>query len=739
MAEIDDVRSQIAQAAQSGDEATVARLSTHYRDLQARAGQLAPVGRGFVAQTGREYQLAQRALTARRAGREDEAHNLTRVIARERMARQITRNGGGRGEAALFGANRGIFNLGTLASGAVELVEDTVGGNRNGLTARESMEDYSAVQDTVRERHPVSSGAGEIGGAALTLAAPGGGAARAVQATRVARVGRAVAQGAGYGAVQGGSDAAVRNQDIVEGAERGAGTGAAVGGGLSVAGQALAPAARALANRFLDNQGLRRLAEHVSPQQLNAIVAATRQYQRQFNRAPTLLQAASMADETIAASAGRIVEGRAPASHVARRGVQATRVQSQRDLAEAAMPGSSTVSARTNKHPVTTTITDAAMAPIEGSAIVARGGTPLHAFLSQPNVRRVINSMTDTPEQRDALRDAIDYGGPVSIRMLENIRERVGNIAKLKGASRALLEVVEGVRRFSDEASRGEYSRILRQHGQNAFREQFATAAKVSPSAARSVANNLADSADTAISASDVLGPAAATSLRNVGSSQQRILRGADAFEPPRAVSASEEASNVAGELVKAAALPRMGGAGVAATVIRAGERLGMTTGEAERFARDFADPSQTQRAIQFLQARIGKGPTNNFMQMLEDAGVRPTVERAAVLGARRAAQGPDTQPPDTLEPAPEPTVAPEQAEATSQEAPAASRFLVDINARAEDALNAGDEAAASELQDLSTRLSEIEQLIHNALRDGDETGASALRDEYFAILNNER
>lgn len=691
MAEIDDVRAQIAQAAASGDDATVARLSTRYRDLQASAGQLPVVGRGFVAQNGREFQLAQRAMTLRRAGRDNEATDLIRVIARERYARNLTANGGGRTTAALFGANRGIFNLGTLVNGGRELVEDTLGGNRNGRTAQQSMEDLSAVSDAVTARHPVSAAAGEVGGAALTLAIPGsGGATVARNAPRVARVARAVATGAGYGGVQGASDAAVRGQDVAQGAERGAGAGAATGGTLSVLGQVLAPVLRAAGNRLADNQGLRLLAEHLNPQQLNAVVAAVRQYQRQFGSVPTLAEATGMVDQTISREAGQIVETQVPASQIAQQGADRIRIRHQRDLAEAVMPTSST-SGR-----VTTDTTNRAMQAIQGSAIVARQGTPLHDFLTRPNVTRAIRSMP--PEQRALFDTAIDNGGPVSVRMLDDLRLQVGDLSRLKGADYAWTDVANEARRFADEATNGAYGRVIRVHGQNALREGIANEALRSPAAARRVAGDLAESASQARDLTAELGPAEAARIRNAGATIQRAGNGVEEFRPAQALSRGEAAAANVAETARAALLPKTGGAGTASFIARNVRRLGITQQEAERFARDFTDPSQTQRAIQFLQQRLGNGPANNFMRMLEAAGIRPTVERVGAVGARLAANGPNTNdtPTDELLGAPAPADQPNTAEPTSLRASDVSNEFLDRLAQVESGGNANAQAATS-------------------------------------------
>lgn len=739
MAEIDDVRAQIAAAAEAGDQATAIRLSTRYRDLQAQAGQLPPVGR-FNAESGREYQLAARALSLRRAGREDDADGLIRTITRERVASRINRNGGGAGEAALFGVNRSLLNAGTALSGAGEFVEDTLGGNRNRITARQVMQDSSAVQDAVRAQHPIAAAAGEVGGALATIAVPAAGVARAAQgAGRVARVAAAAGTGAVFGGAQGASDAAVRGQNVVRGAARGAGTGAAVGGGLSILGQVLSPVARGLANRFLDNQGLRRLAEHVSPDQLRAVVNSVRLYQRQFGRLPTLAQAVGMADETVAASAGRIIEGRAPASNVARQQLQPIREQSSRDLAEAVLPGSSTPRGAggqggSGRHPITSEETTRAFQAIEGSALVARQGSNLHDFLTRPNVSRLIRRLQ--PEQRALINNAIDNNGPVTVRMLEHIREKVGNLEKLEGSDFALTEVSSEIKRFADEATRGAYSRALRVHGQNALREGIANEALRSPAAAQRVAGDLATSASRARDLAAELGPAEASRIRGVASVTNRSLRSLDRFEPTQAVSAAEEAANVAGEVVRAAATPKMGGAGTAALLIRSGERLGMTTDEATRFARDFADPSQTPRALAFLRQRIGVEPTMRFMQVLENAGLRPTVERTALVGSRVAAQQ-GAQPVASEEPAGAPAqAAAEQPEFDVSQVKLSSitQSIIDQAASLED--SAPEQAA--QLTETGNRLAQLEQLMMEAHFKGDEEGAQALAAQRQRILDVE-
>lgn len=750
MAEIDDLRAQIAQAAQSGDEATVARLSERYRDLQVRSGQLQPVGRGFVAQSGREYQLAQRALALRRAGREDEATQIIRVISRERVARNITRGGRGRGEAFLFGANSGMFNIGTLALGGRELIEDTFGGNRNRVDARSRMEDAAAVQDAVRERHPVSSGAGTVTGALASVAAPGGGAANL---TRVERVRRAAVAGAGYGGAQGASDAFVRGQDVVEGAQDGAVTGAVAGGTLSVLGQVLAPVIRSAGNRLADNQGLRLLAEHLNPAQLNQMVAAVRQYQRQFGRIPTLAQVAGMADQSIAREAGTIVSSRVPASRVAQEGADRIRREAQTDLAEAVLPGSSgqrgARSSEGGRSPITSEETTRAMQAIAGSGAVARPGNALYDFLTSPDVANAIRGMP--PSIRAAFDDALTVNAngaarPVTVRMLDDLRQEMGNLAANSGANRAWTEVANNARRFADDITSGAYSRITRRHGQNALREEVANEALRSPAAAQRVAGDLAESAQRSRDLTAELGPAEATRIRNAGRTQQRALAGVDEFRPAQALSRGEEAANNVTELARAGLLWKSGGAAVASFIGRNLARLGVSPREAERFARDFVDPSQTQRALAFLQQRLGRGPAARFARMLENAGVRPTVERVAGVGARGVSMGDPSAAPATqdllrdrgAEPAaaPAPAEEPPQEEAQLQ---GPSSYVTDIRQRAEDARAENEDDIADELEATAERLFELEQLMQRAAAAGNEEDARALARQYRAILSNEQ
>lgn len=734
MATVDELRVQLQEAIDAGDEARAATLSTQYRDAQARAGQLPPVGRSFVAQTGREYQLAQRVVSLRRAGRDDEATNLTRVIARERYARRLDERGRNRRvagihpEAFTFGANRGVLNIGTLASGGRELIEDTIGGNRNRVTARQHMEDLSAVSDQVTRNNPVSAAAGEVTGAVTTL--PVGGPATQA-ASRTARVTRAAATGAAYGGAQGASDAYVRDQDVVEGAQRGATVGAVTGGALSVLGQVLAPVLRSAGNRLADSQGLRLIAEHVNPQQLNQMVAAVRQYQRQFGRVPTLAEAAGMVDNTIAREAGNIVASRVPASQVAQQGADRIRGQHQVDLAEAITPTSSASSR------VTTETTNRAMQAIAGSARVVQPGDALHTFLDRPNTRRLINSMP--PETRDALRDVIDNGGPLTVRMLDNIRQQVGNLEKLKGADQAWTEIANEARRYADEITNNAYGRVLRQHGQNALREEIANEALRSPAAAQRVARDLAESAARRRDLTAELGTAEATRLRNAGSTIQRAGRGVDEFRPSQALSRGEEAAANVTEGARALLLPKTGGAGTAAFIARNVARLGVSPREAEQFARDFTDPSRTQAALAFLQQRIGRGPASNFMAMLERAGIRPTVERVAVQGARAAARGPETELRDTQEliqdeeqATAEPTAAPAPVQINESVSSEAQALLAQAEAER-------DEGVREELMQVYERIVDVERLLIQAVNNGDEEGALALAQQRRRILDNEQ
>lgn len=303
--ELASVRAQLEQAADAGDESRVVSLSARYRDLQGRSGSLPRVGR-FQPETGREFQLSQRALRLRQSGREDDANQVIRVIARERFARSLSGdNLQSRAAAFLFGGNRGLFNLGTIASGVGEFAED-ITGNRNRVTARERVEDYSIVQDTVRGRHPVSAGAGEVVGVAATLPAAeatiargASGLARVAPRTAAvlapvprasaigiearnaelirrggtrALIARGVSRGAlaggAFGAVQGASDAVVRDEDVVQGATEGATFGALAGpvveGGLRAVGGLAEPILQRLSRDPLVRRIADRLQEPVS-------------------------------------------------------------------------------------------------------------------------------------------------------------------------------------------------------------------------------------------------------------------------------------------------------------------------------------------------------------------------------------------------------------------------------------------------------------------------------------------
>lgn len=282
MAEIDDIRAQIARAADAGDTAEVQRLSTRYRDLQATSGQLPVVGR-FRAETGREFQLAQRASQLRRAGREDDAVAVIRAISRERVARQHNERSRGGFDPLSFGLglNRSLFNVGNVVPWAAEAIEDNFGGNRNRVTAGQRVEDIQRAGEDIRAAHPISAGAGEITGVIATLPAAELAAARLTQGARAipgarsvvaavapverasvisaearaaqlaARGGRtgqlvrgsarAAVAGGAFGGAQGASDAAALQEDVAQGAAEGAEFGAAAGVALRGVGEVVGP------------------------------------------------------------------------------------------------------------------------------------------------------------------------------------------------------------------------------------------------------------------------------------------------------------------------------------------------------------------------------------------------------------------------------------------------------------------------------------------------------------------
>lgn len=376
MAEVDDLRNQIDQASQSGDLATVARLSTRYRDLQAAAGQLPVVGHGFQAQTGREYQLATRALQLRRAGREADAVNLIRTISRERVAREFQgNNNGGVGVAFGQGVNHSLLNVGNYAQAGFDtLFHDP----RDTRTFQQRLQDLQLTSEQIRHEHPVSSTAGELAGIVATLPAaeatvgrvaqgasrviPGtarlvpvaraseiGAEARAAQiAARGGRVGQIVRGGARsalaggtYGGAYGASDAAAAGRDPVQGAVEGAETGAAGGAVLRGAGEAVAPVATALGQRLMQNGAVRQLAARLQ-EPVQDIVARMVTFQQRMGRVPS---AAEIIGERNAREVGASISGHGNAVETAISRSEAVQRQRPADLSAAIAQGRAPVAA----------------------------------------------------------------------------------------------------------------------------------------------------------------------------------------------------------------------------------------------------------------------------------------------------------------------------------------------------------------------------------------------------------
>lgn len=129
----------------------------------------------------------------------------------------------------------------------------------SGKSYSDARGDYSLAKTLLNESNRPARIAGGIGGAALGLAAPGGGWVQG--ATGAARVGRAAALSAGYGGVYGAGAAEGGLPERAEGAAWGAGLGGATGGFLQLGGDFLGrSAARARANpspqRTLSQQGV---------------------------------------------------------------------------------------------------------------------------------------------------------------------------------------------------------------------------------------------------------------------------------------------------------------------------------------------------------------------------------------------------------------------------------------------------------------------------------------------------
>ncbi len=101
---------------------------------------------------------------------------------------------------------------------------------------------FEADADNYRERHPVLSAAGEIGGAIAGVAASGGASLLPRAATTAGRLGTAAAGGAGYGAIYGSGTAEPGLENRLEGAVDGSWKGALGGAG----GQALVSGGRAV-------------------------------------------------------------------------------------------------------------------------------------------------------------------------------------------------------------------------------------------------------------------------------------------------------------------------------------------------------------------------------------------------------------------------------------------------------------------------------------------------------------
>lgn len=359
----DDLVAALRAAHEQGDTQGAQRIAVSILDDDAKNGRLAPVG-NFHAQTGREYQLANRALQLRRAGREADAVNVIRTMARDRVARNAAGNTLYRNYAAFgLGLNHALGGVGNYVAA---LVPDNTGRDYN-----QRLQDLALTSDQIRQEHPVSSTAGEVAGVVATLPVAEAAVGRAAQAARVvpaARVlapvaraseigaearaaelarrggsvaatargaARAAAGGAGYGAAYGAADAQQEGRDVGQGAVEGAETGAAGGVALRGAGEVVAPVLSSLARRFMESGAVRQLAARMQ-EPVADVARRMAEFQQRMGRAPS---AAEVLGERNAREVAATISGHGNARDTAIRHSTETQLRRSGDLAEAVSQG----------------------------------------------------------------------------------------------------------------------------------------------------------------------------------------------------------------------------------------------------------------------------------------------------------------------------------------------------------------------------------------------------------------
>lgn len=577
----------------------------------------------FQPRDQEELSLARRAVQFRRAGDSDAYNRAVAAI--------VARRRGSRGTAALLGAGSGIFGLGDYAAPALNFVRSRLDADRgNDSNFAQDLRRQSAIRGAMRERYPVSNAVGEVGGIIVTLPAANAAAARILP--NAGRGVRAVATGGAFGAQQGAANRFAEEGTVegaVSGAVEGGATGAVIGGGIDTAARVLAPFIRSVGDRLASDNGLRALSRHMNAS-LGDLQAAATRFRTQFNRDPTLAEVAGIADPALAREAGQLVGSRRAASQLAAEGAEALRARRQGEVAEAVMPGSST------QQNITGSITDQGMARIERAALNIGSQGPLYDFLTRPNVARLIRTMP--PEQRVRFAEAIEGGGRITVRDLDNLRQAANN-ASNSGAAYAFNEVADMATRFADRATRGSYTQIIRQtHRANATREEIANAAMRSPRGAEQTAEDLATGAVRARDLVSDVGAAEAARLREVGELATRAARGVDEVAPSRIMTTADEQADTIQTAARLAFLNRTGGAGTAAFISQFLKDQGIGARGAAELARDLTDPRRFNNAMQRLQRYVGRGGTQTLIdQVARQYGVR--------MGASAAVSSPAEQP----------------------------------------------------------------------------------------------
>lgn len=660
----------------------------------------------FQPRDREELDLARRAVQFRRAGDNDAYERAVAAI--------VARRRGSRGRAALLGAGNGIFGLGDYAAPALNFVRSRFNADpSDDSNFLQDARRQSLIRGAMRERYPVSNAIGEVGGVVVTLPAASAASARILP--NAGRLQRAVVTGGAFGAQQGAANNLAEEgategaiESAVEGAVEGGVTGAVTGGVVDTAARVLAPFLRSVGDRMASDNGLRALSRHMSVSFADLQTAAQR-FSAQFGRNPTLAEVAGIADPALAREAGQIVGSRRAASQVASEGAEALRGRRQTEVAEAVMPGSSTQSNITGQ------ITDAGMARLQGAALNVGSQGPLYDFLTRPNVARLIRSMP--PEQRARLGEAIENGGRITVRDLDNLRQAANN-ASDSGAAYAYNQISETATQFADRATRGQFSQVIRRdHRANATREELANSALASPRGAEQTAERLSGSAQLQRDLVADVGPAEAARLQEVGDVASRAARGVDEVSPSRIRTAADEQAQGIQDAARIAFLHKTGGAGIASFVSQQLTRLGVGPRGAAELARDLTDPQRFPDAMNRLQALIGRGGT----QTLVDRVARQFAVR---MGAGSATAEPGIQPSaggGREEAASSPTVMVERVLPNGERVQMSEEDAAIFDGRAESGQNPGANSAAPRSEQ------ELIDALYAADEAGDEEAARAL------------